>query len=44
LPKCNRVGCTKEATHHSQVDIGGMFADVWGCDEHFEEIAKSLEA
>lgn len=32
--KCNRLGCTKDATHHSQVDIGGgMMADVWGCEQ-----------
>ena len=41
--KCNRLGCPKEATRHSQVDIGfGLKADVWGCEEHHDEIVKSL--
>jgi len=41
--KCNKVGCPKNGTHHSSVDMGvGMLADVWGCDEHYEEILRSL--
>jgi hypothetical protein len=44
MPKCSRVGCHKDATRHSQIDIGGMYADVYGCDEHFDEIVKSIEA
>ena len=43
MPKCNKVGCTKEATRHSKVDIGyGLQADVWGCEEHHNEIVQSL--
>jgi hypothetical protein len=41
--KCSKVGCPKEGTRHSLIDIGGgMVADVWGCDEHYEEILESL--
>lgn len=45
MQKCSRAGCGKEAARHSIIDIGyGMVADVWGCEEHFDEIVKSLEA
>jgi len=37
------VGCSKEATRHSQVDMGGMIADVWACEDHYQEVMKSLE-
>lgn len=38
MTKCNRVGCTKEATHHQKIPIGdGLIADAWFCDEHYEE-------
>lgn len=41
--KCSHVGCPKEGTHHSQVDIGGgMVADVWACDDHYKEVMKGL--
>jgi len=43
MPKCSRVGCSKEATRHSHVYIGGMFADVWACDDHFEAVVESLK-
>jgi hypothetical protein len=44
MPKCNRVGCGKEGTRHSKVDIGaGMLADVYGCEEHYAEILESLK-
>lgn len=43
MPKCSKVGCGKEATRHSKVAIDyGLFADVWGCDEHHDEIVRSL--
>jgi len=41
--RCNRLGCNKEATRHSLVDIGGMVADVWACEEHYNEIMESLK-
>ena len=38
MPKCNTVGCNKEATKHDIIDVGfGMCADVWSCDEHHKE-------
>jgi len=41
--KCNRVGCQKEATRHSQVDLGnGMTAELWFCDEHYKDGLKSV--
>lgn len=44
MPKCNRLGCSKEATRHSKVDIGyGMWADVWACEEHYLEVWASLK-
>jgi hypothetical protein len=46
MPKCNQVGCKKEATYHAKIPIfGGIaFADVHACSkEHFDEIVKSLE-
>lgn len=43
--KCSRLGCNKEATRHSQMDMGnGIIADVWGCEEHYDEIVESLKA
>ena len=42
MPKCSTVGCNKEATRHSIVDIGfGMVADVWSCEEHYKETMNS---
>ncbi len=43
MPKCANLTCDKPATRHSVVDIGaGMVADVWACEEHYEEVVKSL--
>ena len=42
--KCSKVGCGKEAIRHSLVNMGGMVADVWGCEEHYKEIMESLKA
>jgi hypothetical protein len=43
MPKCSRLGCTKEATRHSKVDIGGFYADVWACEDHYKEVMESLK-
>lgn len=43
MVKCSRVGCDKVPTRHRQVAVLGMLANVWGCDEHFDEVVKSLE-
>jgi hypothetical protein len=38
MVKCNRLGCNKEATHHTKIPIGdGLVADAWFCDEHCQE-------
>jgi len=44
MTKCSRVGCSKEATRHSKVDIGyGMYADVWACEEHYKEVMDTVK-
>jgi len=41
--KCNTIGCKKEATRHSKVDIGfGLIADIWSCEKHHKEHVKSV--
>lgn len=41
--KCNTVGCRKEATRHSKMDIGyGFCADIHSCDQHYKETVKSV--
>jgi hypothetical protein len=43
MPKCSNLACDREATQHSLVDIGGgMVADVWSCEEHYQEVMDSL--
>jgi len=45
MAKCSRVGCPKEGTRHSRVDMGnGLIADVWACEEHNREVLKSVGA
>jgi hypothetical protein len=43
MARCSRVGCPKEGTRHSKVDMGnGLIADVWACDDHYSAIMDSL--
>jgi hypothetical protein len=46
IHKCSRVGCDREATRHDVVPImdGAAVADVWACEEHYQEILRSLPA
>lgn len=40
---CNTLGCNKEATKHSSVDIGGgLKVDIWSCDEHHDESVRAV--
>jgi len=44
MPKCNRVGCKNEATHHNRIPISyGMVADEHLCEEHYLKLHGGLD-